>query len=102
MNMRIVNYNEFVKTPKGTLYSEYAPCIFGEVRIKHDVIIHNGEVSDWYYQDLTNNPDWDYAETYDIMATCKIMENGVEVPPDFDIIERDGMFNYDRKFLIYS
>ena len=30
------------------------------------------------------------------------MEDGLEVPPDFDILQRDGMYDYDRKFLIYS
>ena len=100
--MKIITYDEFIKTPKGTLYSEYEPCIFGEVKIKHDVIEHKGEIIDWYYQELTNNPDWDYAEPYDISSICKKMEDGVDVPPDFDIIERDGMFDYDRKFLIYS
>ena len=101
--MKIITYDEFVKLPEGTLYSEYEPCIFGEVKIKYRSITHNGEVIDWYYQELTNNPNWDYApDKNDIVSVCTEMENGKEIPPDFDIIERDGMFDTDRKFLIYS
>lgn len=100
--MKIVDYNTFVKTPKGTLYSTYEPCIFGEIRIKHEVIEDDGFIIDWWYQELVNNPDWDYAEQYDISSICKVMEDGLEVPPDFDILQRDGMHDYDRKFLIYS
>ena len=31
-----------------------------------------------------------------------VLEDGKEVDLDFDTTERDGMFDYDRKFAIYS
>lgn len=102
--MKIVDYNTFTNMPKGTIYASYSPCVFGEVYVKHDSFSHedDGFINDWFYQELLNNPDWEYAETYDILAICEYMENGNSVPLDLNTISRDGMFDYNRKFLIYE
>lgn len=102
--MKIVDYNTFTNMPKGTIYSEYKPCIFEGIHIKHDVISHenDGFINDWFYQELVNNPDWDCAEEYNIQSVCEFMEDGNSANPDFDTMQRDGMFDYDRKFLVYE
>lgn len=93
--MRIVDYDTFVKLPVGTMYCETEPCIFEEIKIKGDTI---NEGKDWFYQCFQNNIkcEGDSHESYN-----KFLE-GEEVGLDFDTSERDGMFDYDRKFAIYS
>jgi len=95
--MKIVNYDEFIKLPKGTIYSETEPCIFGEWRIKRDTV--NGD-SDWFYEVLVG--DFDYFEKYsDISEAYDDMEKGVDILSE-GVLQRDGMYDHDRKFAIYS
>jgi len=93
--MRIVDYNTFIKLPEGTMYCEYSPCVFGDLKIKDETISN----SDWFYSSLQSNPEFDsdfYGEA------CEPMKKGEDINPDFNCIERDGMFDYDRQFLIYN
>jgi hypothetical protein len=92
--MIIVSYEEFIKLPSGTMYCETEPCIFGDIRVKGDTI---NDRKDWYYQSFQDNLDYDndFAESYD---KCLVEE----VSLDFDTLQRDGMFDYDRAFAIYS
>lgn len=92
--MKIVDYDTFIKMPAGTLYAEYTPCIFGETFIKQDNV--SGRDRDWFYSELVSNPDND-----DWVDACEAMEKGEELPPE-TAWSRDGMFDYDRKFLVYS
>lgn len=93
--MRIVDYDTFVKLPIGTLYCETEPCVFGEIKIKDETI---NDEKDWFLQSFQNNIEYENGlnESYN-----KLLE-GKEVDLDFDTTERDGMFDYDRKFAIYS
>lgn len=93
--MRIVDYNTFVKLPTGTMYCETVPCVFGEIKIKHETI---NEEKDWFLQCFQGNIESEngFRESYN-----KLLE-GKEVNLDLGTLERDGMFDYDRKFAIYS
>ena len=92
--MRIVDYDTFVKLPIGTMYCETEPCVFGEIKIKDETI---NEGNDWFYQNFQNNIECEngFDESYN-----KLLEE--EVSLDFNITERDSMFDYNRKFAIYS
>lgn len=92
--MKIVDYDTFIKMPAGTLYAEYTPYVFGETLIKQNTI--NGG-KDWLYLELVGNPDVD-SEWH---IGCEAMEEGEELPPDTSLC-RDGMFDYSRRFLVYS
>jgi hypothetical protein len=91
--MKIVDYQTFVNLPEGTVYCETEPCIFGELKIKEDTI---NEGNDWYYIDFHGYPD-----TLDFTKAYNSMEAGEDVEWDFSS-ERDGMYDQDRKFAIYS
>jgi hypothetical protein len=95
--MKIINYDEFVSLPKGTLYRETEPCWFGELQIKQDSINEN---NDWLLTRL------DYLEeshsSDDFIKCYNKMEKGESFNLDIHCSERDGMFDYDRKFLIYE
>lgn len=95
--MRIVNYNEFIKQPKGTIYCEYEPCVFGKMNIFIESI---NDGSDFYYQEI--NHAIPSADSSTFTEDCKLMEEGMEITADYYCLERDGLFEYDRKFLIYS
>ena len=92
--MRIVNYQEFINLPQGTLYRETEPQIFGELQIKQETI---NEGHDWYLTRL------DYFQTeLSFSDGYEFLEAGNSLPLDLNSSERDGMFDYERKFLIYE
>lgn len=92
--MKIVDYDTFIKLPVGTMYCETEPYIFGEIKIKQETI---NDGNDWFYQSFQDNLDKeDWKE--DIYNECLKRE----VNLDFDIQTRDGMFDYQRTFAIYS
>lgn len=88
--MRIVSYEEFIELPSGTMYCETEPCFFGALKIKGDTI---NDGKDWFLIPLVDNLD--NPEDYD-------KAKKEDVPFDFTTSERDGMFDYNREFAIYS
>lgn len=98
--MKIISHDEFVKLPSGILYSEYTQCIFGELKIKYESISD----SDWFYSNLEGNPDYynGFSESIQFVDACAIMENGNDLAPDLNTLERDGMFDHDRLFCVYN
>ena len=98
--MKIINYDTFVKLGKNIMYSFYEPTYTSGLMIKEDTL--NGG-NDWFYYDLLDNPDQDYdGEFLQYPDVIEKMENGESIKADFSCLERDGMFDYDRKFLIYE
>lgn len=94
--MKIVDYNEFIETPKYTIYSEYYDCNICDIHCKGDVINNK---SDWFYSQLTNNLEYNsdvYSEAF------LEMENGKSIDIDVTTIQRDGMYDNDRRFIIYE
>lgn len=84
--MRIVDFDDFVKLPPGTVFSFYEPYVCTGLHILRGVITHEGETkaSDFFYISL--------------IATCW---NGD--PPTCECaIERDGCFDYNRQFAVYE
>lgn len=96
--MKILNYNDFVKLPKGTLYCETHPCIFGELQLKQDTI---NDGRDWFLTRLDYLEDKE-DEYLQFQEQYELLEKGESLDLDIHCSERDGMFDYDRKFLIYE
>ena len=94
--MIIVNYDTFVQMPIGTVYCEYSDVVFGDLYIKGETI-NNGK--DWFYRELVGNPEFN-SDIY--TEACVPMKEGKHINPDYDISQRDGMFDYDRQFVVYS
>ena len=94
--MRIVNLETFRTLPIGTLYSDYEPCVFGPLSIK-------GET--WDYDFLTksiadaidNEGSDDFAD-----KLLKAQKTGEDLPMNFDCFGRDGLFNKDQLFAVWS
>ena len=85
--MKIVNREIFLGLPKGTVYSKYEPCCFGELCIKDDSIYN-----DWYYQDIIgvidSNDSGEFAE-----KLFESQREGKSILMDFNCISRDAMYD---------
>ena len=92
--MKIVNRKDFLKL-ENVLYTEYKPCIFNGLKIKGKT-----RGNDFLYDDLIAPicP----SDAMDFSDCCKKAEEGEEVALDFDYTSRDGLFEEDQLYAIYS
>lgn len=96
--MRIINLSEFIKMPKGTVYSKYAPCHFDGLMIKDDNCTNQ---RDFYYQNLIGNVE--NCSTGDFIQKCEFaLLHGLSISLDFDVVERDAMYFEDQLFAVYE
>jgi hypothetical protein len=99
--MKIVNRQEFLSSPGGTVYSKYheGGCVF-------DFCIKTSKANeldnDWYYVDLIGYPD--NLDIFDYIDDS--IRNQVELDREFelnhDVVQRDGMFDSDDYFMIFD
>lgn len=95
--MRIVNIEEFMNLPKGTVYSKYEPCIFNGLMIKRE----NSGLIDFFYADLIGNVDC--QDSNDYFDKCdEAQKSGISLKLDFEIMGRDGMFDKNQLFAVYE
>ena len=90
-DMKVVNRKEFLAMPAGTLYTEFKPCYANGFAIKHDT--------------LDNGDDWFYTELIASSVVCDglvEMNDGKELPYDSNWQGRDGGFDQDQLFIVYS
>ncbi len=95
--MIIVNFEQFIKLPSGTIYCETEPCWFGELKVKYETINDN----DWYlsgFRCLKQDED-NWLQIHELYEK---LENGESLNIDLDTLERDAMYDKNRKFLIYE
>lgn len=98
--MKIINYKAFVAMPAGMLYRSYEPMIFGELEIKQQTI---NDGNDWFLNRLNESFQSNEENEYDSFEEqCKKLQNGESLKGDYTTMERDGMFDYDRSFLVYD
>ena len=90
--MKIVNRKEFLELPDGTLYAKYAPCYTEGLEIKGQTL----ETDDWIHLSL------DLPLVDDLFEFTTKMEHGESVPFDSDNYGRDGCFDTDQLFLVWS
>jgi hypothetical protein len=96
--MKIVDYKTFISLPAGILYCETEPCVFGELQVKQETI---NDGRDWFLSRLKDSfiEDGDYKQFDEYYQD---LEKGIIKRMDYFTQERDGMFDYNRKFLIYD
>lgn len=96
--MRIVNKADFLAMPDGTVYAEYAPCYFGDIRVKRETI----SKADFF---LSRSIAWiegadNSIEYFDGLE--EMQKNGNDVPLDFDCCERDGLYDDTQLYAVFS
>lgn len=98
--MKIVGRDEFLKMPAGTVFSKYTLCNFGDVSIKGETIWFDDTqdaAHDFYYQQIADSVDCDvFTDTM-----CDYAPGQVLVM-DFDCESRDGFFDKDEKYAVWS
>lgn len=92
--MRIVNLETFRAMPEGTVYSKFVPDMFQGLMIKDETW-----KSDFNFQDLIGNIDAHNSADYDAKINQAMHEN---VEMNFNCIERDGFFEDEQLFAVYS
>ncbi len=89
--MKVVDRKEFLKLPAGTLYTLFKPCYTEGLAIKHATLDHG---DDWFYTELI-------ASTVENNGDTKL-DNGEELPFNADWTGRDGAFDPQQMFIVYS
>jgi hypothetical protein len=93
--MKIVRRIDFLKLPSETVYSEYVPCVFGELLIKGETLNVVPE-GDWWLQRIADSiVSKDCGEWAD--KQFRSQETGESMEMDFDIEQRDGSFDPDDR-----
>ncbi len=95
--MKIVDRKTFLKLPSGTVFAKYKPCFFEGLQIKLD---DGNWGEDFVVQDLETPIKCDSSENFEIQ--CERAEKGEEVDLDFDCGSRDGLFDRDQLFAVWS
>jgi hypothetical protein len=99
--MKIVNKTEFYALPKGTLYSDYEPCFFNDLKVKQSTIYDGEKPIDFVYESLIGNIDADSSGHFvDMLDDAE--KNKTSLPMDFECGERDGLFEEEQLFAIYE
>ena len=95
--MRIVGLEEFLSLRSGTVFAKYRPQIFGELCVKGDSI---NESSDFFYRPIWEPLAYSSSELCDVLIAAE--EHKAEVQIDTDCWQRDGLFEYDQLFAVFS
>lgn len=97
--MKIVSRVEFLEYPPGTLFSKYAPCHFGPLRIKGETIwlTADDSVHDFYYQCVE-----DSVECTDFIEEMIAYKEGQTLRFNLEMENRDGLFDGEQKFAVWD
>lgn len=94
--MRIINREQFLKLPAGTVYCNYKPTCVEELLIKSDSL-----TNDWYYQDIALAVDADSSEeAHEMLYDAE--HHGVHIQFNFYSEYRDGCFNDNQLFTVWD
>ncbi len=94
--MKIVNRETFLKLPANTLFSKYEPQFFYEIGIKCDTTS-----DDYFCSEIVDAADCTSSDDMrDKLEDAE--ENGTELAMCFDTQGRDGMFDQDQLFAVWS
>lgn len=82
--------------PEGTVFCKYAPCYFEEIAIKLETL----ETNDFYYSSLIEFKDDEGPNFSDLLFDAQ--ENGTDLEMDFHVPCRDGCFDDNQLFAVWS
>jgi len=100
--MKIITKQEFYKLPAGTLYCDYQPYAFGELKIKGETIIIDGEPIDHRYGNLRGQVFEGDRQAEDILDEALRTRKDIVM----EIVDqedwRDGLYNEEQLYAVYS
>ena len=100
--MKIINKKSFFELPNGTLYSKYKPCVFDGLFIKLETVrCSNGKAVDFCYKNLISELEINDSEDFnDILFEAEKTNKDIKL--NFEIEQRDGLYDNNQMFAIYS
>lgn len=100
--MRIVDRKAFLAMPAGTVYAKYQPSVFEGLCIKGDTLFDSeGKAIDWFYQQIVDSIQaYDSGEWGQLLDESQ--ETGKELEMNFHFEGRDGCFEDDQLFAVWS
>lgn len=97
--MRIVDQDEFLSMPAGTVYSEYMPQVFTGLFVKESG--SEKYSNDYIETSLIGNIKCEDSSEF-AEKLFDAVEVGSEVDLDFESGGRNGMFNSEQLYAVYS
>jgi len=104
--MKVVNREELMRLPAGTIYTEYEPFNFGSIKIKGDTIITDGNDTDMY--EVGTHIDWWEDELINLGCSndqeeaMEKFEKGEDAEMYFEFPCRNGFYDYDQLYAVWS
>lgn len=96
--MRIVDHAEFLAMPPNTVYCKYETTgNLGEICIKRD----SYKSVDWHYTAIASFEFHSSTELFDKLFEAE-RDSAYEIPNNSTDWQRDGLFNEDQKFVVFS
>ncbi len=92
--MRVVKREDFLKLPKGTVYTDYKPHVFGCLCIKGESL-----KNDWWEQIIVGSLDHESDYLPDIFEALKL---GKDVPVELHMESRDACFDDKQLYAVWS
>lgn len=99
--MKIINKSEFYALPIDTLYSDYDPCCFRDLKIKKETLYSHNIPIDFCYKSLIGNVNYNNTSEYiDLLEEAKNKKLSIKL--DFECEERDGLYKKEQFFAVYE
>lgn len=96
--MRIVDRATFLALPPGTIYAKFNPCVIEAPAIKWATM-----GADFVTQDLVPSFEGCTNGEDEFAVILAMVDEGQESPPvDYDCAGRDGLFDRDQLFAVWS
>lgn len=96
--MKILSRKDFLKTPRGTLYSYYDPCSFSDLSVKTSD--STDYENDFVYFSLIG--EFKVPTGKHFLDVCQELEDGKSIPLSLEETRREGLFNDEQLFLVYE
>lgn len=96
--MKIIDRKEFLRLPSGILFSEYEPCAFYGLRIKHDSVGSNDYIEESLIGNIYCDSSNDFVDKLDFAKKNKtslkldFLENG----------SRNGCYENNQLYAVYE
>ena len=98
--MKIVDLNQFLSMPPGTLYAKYSPCVVEGMAIKGETI---WETKDFYTTDLSMPIDCiNCSDFEDKLFDSELNGTSIKIGIAREDESRDGCYDRDQLFMVWE
>ena len=95
--MRIINRKEFLSLPEGTVFSEFEPHFFDGLFIKGETVGDDDYLEETLVGNVASTGSGNYSD-----IVSRAVENGQEFSLEFGATSRNGMYDDEQLYAVYS